>query len=316
MSAQKAKRNTTKRPARGHGFGTAPVFLAAISTLFGAIMFLRFGYAVGHLGFLGALWLILLGHMVTIPTAMAVAEIATNRRVEGGGEYYIISRSFGTTIGGAIGIPLYFSQAISVAFYMIAFAEAFQPIFAWLRAEFSFSGDVRMVSVPVTLLLVVLVFAKGAALGVRGLWVVVGILVISLTLFFLGGNSAGESSEVIPLTARISDSDSFIRVFAICFPAFTGMTAGVGLSGDLRNPRRSIPLGTFSATVVGLLFYVFLIAKLSWNATPNELASDQFIMGKNRTLGTHRSNWSGSGHIFLGPRLAPGGSSHAAGLSP
>ena len=77
MSTQKVKRNTTKRPARGHGFGTAPVFLAAISTLFGAIMFLRFGYAVGHLGFLGALWLILLGHMVTIPTAMAVAEIAT-----------------------------------------------------------------------------------------------------------------------------------------------------------------------------------------------------------------------------------------------
>ena len=280
MSTQKVKRNTTKRPARGHGFGTAPVFLAAISTLFGAIMFLRFGYAVGHLGFLGALWLILLGHMVTIPTAMAVAEIATNRRVEGGGEYYIISRSFGTTIGGAIGIPLYFSQAISVAFYMIAFAEAFQPIFAWLRANFGFSGDVRMVSVPVTLLLVVLVFAKGAALGVRGLWVVVGILVVSLTLFFLGGNSAGELSEVIPLTARISDPDSFIRVFAICFPAFTGMTAGVGLSGDLRNPRRSIPLGTLSATVVGLLFYVFLIAKLSWNATPNELASDQFIMGK------------------------------------
>ena len=280
MSTQKTKRNKVKRPARGHGFGTAPVFLAAISTLFGAIMFLRFGYAVGHLGFLGALWLILLGHMVTIPTAMAVAEIATNRRVEGGGEYYIISRSFGTTIGGAIGIPLYFSQAISVAFYMIAFSEAFRPVFARLAADYGFSGDVRMISLPVTLLLIILVSAKGAAFGVRGLWVVAGILVVSLTLFFLGEGPASGSSEVIPLTARVSDPDSFIRVFAICFPAFTGMTAGVGLSGDLRNPRRSIPLGTFSATVVGLLVYLFLVAKLSWNATPNELATDQFIMGK------------------------------------
>ena len=83
---------------------TAPVFLASISTILGAILFLRFGYAVGNVGLLGALLIILIGHPVTVPTALAIAEIATNRRVEGGGEYFIISRSFGTTIGGAIGI--------------------------------------------------------------------------------------------------------------------------------------------------------------------------------------------------------------------
>ena len=65
---------------------------------------LRFGYAVGHVGFIGALGIILLGHAVTIPTAMAVAEIATNKKVEGGGDYYVISRSFGLNIGAAIGI--------------------------------------------------------------------------------------------------------------------------------------------------------------------------------------------------------------------
>ena len=75
-------------------FGTLPVFMTAISTILGAILFLRFGYAVGHLGFLGVIGIILLGHMVTIPTAMAVAEIATNQKVLGGGAYYIISRSF------------------------------------------------------------------------------------------------------------------------------------------------------------------------------------------------------------------------------
>ncbi|MDH5610691.1 MAG: amino acid permease, partial [Cyclobacteriaceae bacterium] len=71
-------------------FGTAPVFLTAISTILGAIMFLRFGYAVGHVGFLGTVAIILIGHLVTIPTAMAIAEIATNQKVEGGGEYFII----------------------------------------------------------------------------------------------------------------------------------------------------------------------------------------------------------------------------------
>ncbi|MBW2257087.1 MAG: amino acid permease, partial [Deltaproteobacteria bacterium] len=114
---------------RGHGFGTAPVFLAAISTILGAILFLRFGYAVGNVGVLGALFIVLVAHAITIPTGLAVAEIATNLKVEGGGEYYIVSRSFGKTVGGAIGISLYLSQAVSVAFYMIAFSEAFRPLF-------------------------------------------------------------------------------------------------------------------------------------------------------------------------------------------
>ncbi|MFH1568156.1 MAG: amino acid permease, partial [Gemmatimonadota bacterium] len=86
---------------RGHGFGTAPVFLAAVSTILGAVLFLRFGYGVAHVGLMGALMIIVIGHMITIPTALAVAEIATNLKVEGGGEYYIISRSFGATIGAA-----------------------------------------------------------------------------------------------------------------------------------------------------------------------------------------------------------------------
>ena len=109
-------------------FGTAPVFFTAISTILGAIMFLRFGFAVGNVGLVGTIMIILIGHAVTIPTAMAIAEIATNQKVEGGGEYFIISRSFGLVIGSSIGIALYFSQAISVAFYIIAFAL----IFSWL----------------------------------------------------------------------------------------------------------------------------------------------------------------------------------------
>ena len=148
--------------ARGHGFGTSPVYLASVSTILGAIMFLRFGYAVGNTGLLGALLIILLGHMVTVPTALAIAEIATNRRVEGGGEYFIISRSFGTTIGGAIGISLFLSQAISVAFYMIAFAEAFSPLGGWFQEVTGLGWDPRIISLPAVIGLSALVFTRGA----------------------------------------------------------------------------------------------------------------------------------------------------------
>ena len=268
-----------KPGAGGHGFGTAPVFLASISTILGAIMFLRFGYAVANLGLTGAILLILLGHMVTIPTAMAIAEIATNRRVEGGGEYYIISRSFGTKIGGAIGISLYLSQAISVAFYMIAFAEAFAPLLAWVEANYHIVLAPRAISMPASLLLIALILYKGASLGVRTLWIVSVVLAITLATFF-AGNPTPEVLAGGVLRKTVDTPDPFILVFAICFPAFTGMTAGVGLSGDLKNPRRSIPLGTLAGTLIGMVIYLLLVAKLASSATPEQLAdTDQLVMG-------------------------------------
>lgn len=143
--------------------GSAAVFFTAISTILGAILFLRFGWAVGNLGFLGTVGIILLAHGVTIPTAMAISEIATNQRVEGGGEYFIISRSFGINIGGSIGIALYFSQAISMAFYIIAFAEAFGPVFDWLNSTYNLDiHDKRIVSIPALFMVSVLVLWEGA----------------------------------------------------------------------------------------------------------------------------------------------------------
>jgi amino acid transporter len=266
-------------PGGGHGFGTAPVFLASISTILGAILFLRFGYAIGHVGFVGVLGIILLGHLVTVPTAMAIAEIATNRRVEGGGEYFIISRSFGTTIGGSIGISLYLSQAISVAFYMIAFAEAFRPLEGVFLSVLSIPFDPRIVSLPATAALGILVLRRGAALGVQALWVVAAVLGLSLVAFALGGVPDGVD-DAGAFLAHVDDPDRFMLVFAIVFPAFTGMTAGVGLSGDLARPSRSIPLGVLSATLTGIVVYVLIAAKFAASAPPEMLANDQFVMGR------------------------------------
>lgn len=265
---------------QGHGFGTAPVFLASISTVLGAVMFLRFGYAVGHTGLVGALAIILLGHAVTVPTALAIAEIATNRRVEGGGEYFIISRSFGITIGGAIGVSLYLSQAISVAFYMIAFAETFQPFAGWFQETVGIAFDPRMVSLPALLLLVGVVLRKGADLGVKALWVVASILGLSLVMFFLGTGPEEIRPESVSVFSNLDSPDPFMLVFAIVFPAFTGMTAGVGLSGDLAEPRKSIPLGIMSATLIGMFVYVMVVAKLATSANADALASDFLIMSE------------------------------------
>ncbi|MDE0481756.1 MAG: amino acid permease [Candidatus Poribacteria bacterium] len=333
----------------GHGFGTAPVFLASISTILGAILFLRFGYAVGNVGLLKTLAIIVLGHLVTIPTVLAVSEIATNRRVAGGGAYYIVSRSFGTSIGGTIGIALYISQAISIAFYMVAFAEAFEPLFDLIKDEYTLkiNYEPRFISVPFTLILIVMMLTRGANMGVSMLWVICAILAVSLIAFFMGGvvsdvtdtplaevgNQASkvavETPEVedkIPeiveqepeetrpsggsITASIPNGDKFGIVFAICFPAFTGMIAGLGLSGDLRNPQRSIPLGTIAATLAGMVIYVLVAIKLWQCATPEQLAdTDRIIMADISAWGTAiyvglgaASFSSALGSIMVAPR--------------
>ncbi|MEZ7855288.1 MAG: amino acid permease [Cyclobacteriaceae bacterium] len=262
-------------------FGVTPVFLTALSTILGAVMFLRFGYAVGNVGFIGTVGIIILGHLITIPTAMAIAEIATNQKVEGGGEYYIISRSFGINIGAAIGLTLYLSQAISIAFYAIAFSEAFDGVIEWLNDTYHiFIWDKRLISAPLVLVLSAIMLSKGAQLGVKILYPVVAILVVSLLFLFLGDTGYMSGNENFDFFKTIQNPDSFFIVFAIIFPAFTGMTAGVGLSGDLKDPKKAIPLGSLMATFTGMLIYLFIAYKLTISASPEDLAADQLIMGK------------------------------------
>ena len=186
---------TSKKQIHTSGFGTAPVFFTAISTILGAILFLRFGFAVGTLGFWGALLIVVVGHLITFPTALAISELATNTRVEGGGEYFIISRSFGLKIGSTIGITLYLSQAISVAFYIVAFTETFEPVFNWFATHYGFELPRQVVSIPALGILAIIILRKGADLGVKTLYIVVGVLFVALVFFFLG--KPVEESKVI-----------------------------------------------------------------------------------------------------------------------
>ena len=239
---------------------------------------LRFGFAVGTLGFWGVSLVIILGHIVTIPTALAISEIATNRKVEGGGEYFIISRSFGLNIGATIGLALYFSQAISVAFYVIAFTEAFEPFFNWIHNSYHIMLPRQIISIPAVVILSFVILKKGADIGVKLLYGIVAILFISLICFFLGSTEYSQSNVISIFSQPIRNSNDFFIVFAIVFPAFTGMTAGVGLSGDLKNPGKSIPIGTISATIIGMIIYFFITWKFTVSASPEELISKQLIM--------------------------------------
>ncbi|MEC8853723.1 MAG: amino acid permease, partial [Bacteroidota bacterium] len=195
---------------------------------------------------------------------------------------------FGLNIGATIGIALYLSQAISVSFYVIAFVESFYPFALFLIDNYptipQFIADImlnkKIVGIISMGILTLLMLTKGANIGIKALYGIVAVLFVSLLFFFIGSPVDGYRFADVSFVENIRNSDDFFYVFAIIFPAFTGMAAGLGLSGDLKNPKSSIPRGTIWATVIGIAVYVLVAFKLVLSAPLQSLDADQLIMSK------------------------------------
>jgi len=249
-------------------FGTfAGVFTPNVLTILGVILFLRTGWVVGQAGLKEAVLILLIANSITFLTSLSLSAITTNTRVGGGGAYYLISRSLGLEIGGSIGLPFYLAQAISVAFYIIGFTESLRLVWPWI--------DVRQAS-TVVLVILCLVAWMGAGLATKAQYVIMTFLGLSLVSFFSGYTPILDASQ--NFEPYYTQGENFWSVFAIFFPAVTGIMSGVSMSGDLRNPARSIPRGTLHAVVLTFLIYLTQMFWLAFNAPREELLNDKLVM--------------------------------------
>ena len=260
--------HTAGDPPSGKTLGTfAGVFTPSILTILGIILFLRLGYVVGAAGLPRALLIILIANGISILTSISLSAIATNLRVKGGGDYYVISRTLGVEFGGALGIVLFLAQSVSIAFYAIGFGEA---IAAMAGAE---SPRVPQVVAMVAVSALFTLAWLGADWATRFQYVVMAVLFTAIGAFFVGGIPAWDTEQLRSNLLPAGDLP-FWTIFAIFFPAVTGFTQGVSMSGDLKDPGKSLPLGTFLAVGLSLVVYVAVALVFAASLPGAEMVND------------------------------------------
>ncbi|MEM7274083.1 MAG: amino acid permease [Actinomycetota bacterium] len=245
------------------GLGTfAGVFTPSVLTILGLILFLRLGFVVGNVGLGTSLLILILATGVSVLTSLSLATAASNLRIQGGGVYFLISRTLGLEFGGAVGLVLYAAMSISVAFYCIGFAEA--AVALW-----GIESALLVRAVAAGCLLILLGFAwLGADWATRLQYVVMALLVLALVSFVVGVVPELSFTTARSNLGRPVGDFSFWTTFAVFFPAVTGFTQGVAMSGDLRNPTRSIVVGTFAAVAVSTVVYALAMVLLAAAAAP------------------------------------------------
>ncbi|XP_015728430.1 solute carrier family 12 member 1 isoform X3 [Coturnix japonica] len=245
------------------------VLVRCMLNIWGVMLFIRLSWIVGQAGIGLGVIIILLATMVTSITGLSTSAIATNGFVRGGGAYYLISRSLGPEFGGSIGLIFAFANAVAVAMYVVGFAETVVEL---LKESDSImvdeSNDIRIIG-TITVVCLLGISVAGMEWEAKAQVILLIVLLIAIANFFIGTviptNNEKKARGFFNYQASIfaenfgpdfRSGEGFFSVFAIFFPAATGILAGANISGDLEDPQGAIPKGTMLAILITTVAYI------------------------------------------------------------
>ncbi|KFW82260.1 Solute carrier family 12 member 1 [Manacus vitellinus] len=245
------------------------VLVRCMLNIWGVMLFIRLSWIVGQAGIGLGVIIILLATMVTSITGLSTSAIATNGFVRGGGAYYLISRSLGPEFGGSIGLIFAFANAVAVAMYVVGFAETVVEL---LKESDTLivdeSNDIRIIG-TITVVCLLGITAAGMEWEAKAQVILLIVLLVAIANFFIGTviptNTEKKARGFFNYQASIfaenfgpdfRSGEGFFSVFAIFFPAATGILAGANISGDLKDPQSAIPQGTMLAILITTIAYI------------------------------------------------------------
>ncbi|KAM4861321.1 solute carrier family 12 member 2 isoform 1-T1 [Thomomys bottae] len=244
------------------------VLVRCMLNIWGVMLFIRLSWIVGQAGIGLSVIVIAMATVVTTITGLSTSAIATNGFVRGGGAYYLISRSLGPEFGGAIGLIFAFANAVAVAMYVVGFAETVVE----LLKEHSILmiddvNDIRIIG-AITVVILLGISVAGMEWEAKAQIVLLVILLLAIADFIIGTFISLESKKPKGFFGYKSEifnenfgpdfrgEETFFSVFAIFFPAATGILAGANISGDLADPQSAIPKGTLLAILITTVVYI------------------------------------------------------------
>ncbi|KAH9425070.1 hypothetical protein DERP_011798 [Dermatophagoides pteronyssinus] len=269
------------------------VLVRNLLNIWGVILFLRLSWVGGQTGLIYGILIILLASLCTTLTAMSMSAICTNGEVKGGGTYYMISRSLGPEFGGAIGIIFSLANAVAVAMYTVGFAETFRDV-VWPEDESI--NTVRIISCITVVVLLAIVFI-GTAWEAKA-QVFLLIILVTAMLDFIAGSILGPvndqqiargyfgwNTEILKqnMMPDYRNGNNFFSLFAVYFPAATGILAGANISGDLKDPSKAIPKGTFLAIGITTITYIAFHFIVNANVVRDANGLVELIISDNQT---------------------------------
>lgn len=254
-------------------FGTfSGVFTPSILTILGVIMYLRFPAIIGQAGLINTIGIIVIAHIISITTSLSVASLSTDKPVQNGGTYFMISRSLGLPIGGTLGLALFVGLSFSVSLYLIGFAESFLQYWG-------FENNIHNIRIAgsIVLFAVTTITFISTSLAIKSQYFIMVAIGLSLLSILFGHH---EFTPTKVNFAPLATSAPFMLLFGIFFPAVTGFEAGVSMSGDLKDPKKSLPVGAIMAVLIGFVVYIGLAFFYAYTVDANALANDPQILFK------------------------------------
>lgn len=280
------------------------VFLRCILNIWGVMLFLRMGWMTGQAGIGLSIAVVGLATVVTLITTMSMSAICTNGEVRGGGAYYLISRSLGPEVGGAVGMIFAFANSIAVAMYIVGAAETIRDILRIFNTGIASipSGidDIRISGIAL-LFLVTAITGIGMAFENKAQILLLVLLLAALMNYFVGACFTPRPDQIVKgftgwqwRNGRENfgpdfRGEDFFSVFSIFFPSVIGILAGANISGDLKDPSKALPKGTFLAIITTSFSYVIIIIWLGFtlirdaSGNINELKNEQYRNCQNRS---------------------------------
>ncbi|KRX91596.1 Solute carrier family 12 member 8, partial [Trichinella pseudospiralis] len=250
-----------------HGFGTWDgVFTTVVINTFGITVFLRTGWVVANAGIGESVLILLLGIMLAIIPVLSAIEICERCQIQSGGVYFLVSHVLGAKIGGAVGIIFILGQIVANSMVAVGFGESMASLInvenIWVSRGFALGSTIILLGVNVA----------GIKWVIRTQIALLCILILAVCDFLIGALATrkpesgvlGMSSEVFVNNSKpdYEPGENFFTVFGVYFSTFTGILSGVNMSGDLKDPVTSIPLGELAGLGVSVLMALAFILSL------------------------------------------------------